>query len=182
MAPVYEENNHRVKITKQGFSEAKYGLQFVLTVLPIDHPSGYERTVYLSLTDIDGERAQYADKTIEVLKHLGFYGDEASLARLDPDHAQCHSFVGVECEAYCKHKTKDDKVFERWYINTPRSGGVEYNTPKAAMMRKLDNLFGKELKEPPPETTPQQNAPSPDNPGITPQEATATTGEDEIPF
>lgn len=182
MAPAYKQGSHRVRVVKQGFAEGEYGLQFVLTVVPLGHENGYERTVYLSLTDADGQRAEYADKSIGVLKHLGFHGDEASMARLDPEHPQFHSFHGVECEAYCQHKDKGGKVVERWYINTPRSGGVEYTKPKAVMLKKLDSLFGKELKEAPPETAPQHTAPPLTDPGVLEAEAAATTGEDDIPF
>lgn len=148
MAPYYPEGKHPATIINQCFDDGKYGLQFILEI-EIDDNTGNKRTVYLALTDEDGQRAKYADITIEVLRHLGFAGSEASLVRLDPDHANHFSFVGVPCEGYCKHKTNDaGNTNERWYINTPRAG-MERTPPEKTALRKLDSLFGKELKEPP---------------------------------
>jgi hypothetical protein len=151
MAPHFHEGTHSITIVNQGFDDGDYGVQFLLTV-DVDN-TGKERTVYLALTDEHGQRAKYADKTIEVLRHLGFAGSEASLTRLDTEHSNHFSLVGVHCEGYCSHKTKGDgTVGERWYINTPRAG-MERTPPAKTALRKLDSLFGKELKEPLPEGT-----------------------------
>jgi hypothetical protein len=178
MAPYYPEGKHPATIVGQLFDDGKYGLQFILEI-EIDDNTGNKRTVYLSLTDEKGQRAQYADITIEVLRHLGFAGSEASLARLDPDAANHFSFIGCRCEGYCKHKTNEEgKTGERWYINTPRAA-VERTPPEKNALRKLDSLFGKELKEPPPEGAqpPQQATQQPEQP----TDADAQSGDD-IPF
>jgi len=189
MAIFYQEGTHRVRIVHQGFPDpGEYGQQFIITIQPIGNAQSYDRPVYLSLTNADGQPSDYSDKSIEVLKYLGFHGNKASLARLDPSHPQFHDFAGIECEAYCKHKEKEKngvvKVFEQWYINTPRSGGISYVTPEPTALKKLDSLFGKELKSPPPTTV--QDSPPPTAPPVdisNPEAvAAATAGQKDIPF
>lgn len=178
MAPHYPEGKYPAIVVGQGFDDNQYGVQFLLEI-EIDDGTGNKRTVYLSLTDENGQRAKYADITIEVLRHLGFAGSETSLSRLDPDHANHFSFIGAQCEGYCKHKTNSEgRTGERWYINTPRAG-MERTPPKQTALRKLDSLFGKELKEPlsevmqPPRQPTQQPEQSAD---------AAEQPDDDIPF
>ena len=148
MPPRYREGKYPATIVGQEFDDGQYGVQFIIE-LETNGNSGDNRSVYLSLTDEHEQRAKYADKTIEVLRHLGFAGSEASFTRLDPGHANHFSLIGCQCEAYCKHKTNaEGNVGERWYINTPRAG-MERTPPEKTALRKLDSLFGKELKEPP---------------------------------
>lgn len=142
MAPVYECGTYRATITGQRFDDGQYGWQFVLTIQPIANPMKGERTVYLSLTDENGDRAKYADRSIDAIRHLGFTGD-ADLAKLDPDKSGFFSFIGKEVEVKCDHK--NDK--ERWYIMTPRSG-QENTSPPTVIASKFRALFGKELKKP----------------------------------
>lgn len=180
MAPFYPEGKYPATIVSQAFDDGQYGVQFILEI-EIDDNTGNKRTVYLSLTDEHGQRAKYADITIEVLRHLGFAGSEASLARLDPDASNHFSFVGCRCEGYCKHKTNNEgRTGERWYINTPRAG-AERTPPAATALRKLDSLFGKELKEAPgagSQPPPQQSSESTEQPEPPPTE----TPGDDIPF
>ncbi len=191
MPPYYNKGTHRVRILSQGFPDAnEYGQQFVIKVLVLGQAAEYERPVFLSLTNADGQASDYSNKTMEVLKYLGFHGEDASLARLDPDHIDHYSFVGIECVGYCKHKTKtneetgETKTFENWYINTPRSGGVEYGKPDSMALKKLDSLFGKELKQSPPTTI--QDSPPPKNKPVDVNNAAAETEaarqDQEIPF
>lgn len=182
MAPFYPEGKYPATVVGQSFDDGQYGVQFILEI-EIDDGTGNKRTVYLSLTDEHEQRAKYADITIEVLRHLGFAGSEASLCRLDPDHANPFSLIGVECEGYCKHKTNTEgRTGERWYINTPRAG-VERTPPKQTALRKLDSLFGKELKAAPPEgaapPVTRQVDDTPDSPG---QDTDPSVEGDDIPF
>ena len=175
----YEQGTYHIQIIEQGFDEGKYGLSFWLKFSVTG--GEYERTAFLSLIDEEGNPARYAEKSMEVLRHLGFSGAEGKLSILDPRHPQCVSFVGIECEGYCSHKVKDDgNVVERWYINTPRDG-METKPPEKDTLRKLDALFGKELKQaakdnpqPPP---PQDgySAPAERQPPVVPE-------ADNIPF
>ena len=180
MAPYYSEGKYPATIVSQAFDDGQYGLQFILEI-EIDDNTGNKRTVYLSLTDENGQRAKYADITVEVLRHLGFAGSEASLTRLDPDASNHFSFVGCLCEGYCKHKTNGEgKVGERWYINTPRAG-VERTPPEKNALRKLDTLFGKELKEAPPAGVPPvQKAAT--QPAEQREPLPADRPDDDIPF
>ena len=178
MAAHYQKGTYPATIVGQGFVESKYGWQFVLKIEPQCNGEVRERTVFLALTDEQGNRAQYADQSIEVIKHLGFHGGDANLARLDPADPEHHSFLGLECQAYCTHKEKDGDVFERWYINTPRSGGVEYSQPNAIAMKKLQSLFGKELKDSPePKSVTEQTQAE-----VTQEATTAASGGDDVPF
>lgn len=144
MAPHYEEGTYRGLITEQGFDESKYGLQFWIK-FRLDGER--ERTAFLSLTDEKGNRSKFADKSLEVLLHLGFPGGDGKLSVLDPRHPSCFSFVDREAEFYCSHKRRDDgTVVERWYVNTPRTG-METTPPERDSMRRLDALFGKTLRD-----------------------------------
>jgi hypothetical protein len=181
MAPFYAEGKYPATVVGQDFDDGQYGVQFLLE-LEINDNSGNRRTVYLSLTDEHGQRAKYADITIEVLRHLGFAGSEASIARLAHDHANPFSLIGVQCEGYCKHKTNSEgRTGERWYINTPRAG-MERTPPAKTALRKLDSLFGKELKEPLPEgAAPPRATQEPEASGSVQIQPGETDG-DAIPF
>jgi hypothetical protein len=184
MVAKYEQGTYQAVITGQGFAESQFGWQFLLKIQPNNDGGEGERTVYLSLTDENGARAEYADKTMEVLRHLGFGGADADLAQLDPEGASHFSLVGVQCEAYCKHTSKDGKVFERWYINTPYSGGAEITTPANAVFTKLRSLFGKELRapiEPAPPASEPANEPAP-VPTVEDIQQEAAETKDSIPF
>ena len=159
--PSYEKGTYRATIVGQGFPEpSEYGLQYAIE-LEIG-VSKDRRTSYLSLTDADGNRAEYADASIKVLRYLGFCESEADFAQLDPDHSEHHSFIGKVVDAYCSPKVKDSKTSERWYINTPGAGTAIKPLEKSSI-RKLNALFGKEIKapadSPPPVTAPKAAPP-----------------------
>jgi hypothetical protein len=175
---MFAVGTYPARIGRQAFDEGQYGCQFVLTIVVSDGEREQERSVFLSLTDEKGEKSQYADKTIEVLKYLGFSG---SLAQLDPRHPQHVSLAGIDVTAYCAHKAKEDgTVKERWYINVPRVG-METKSPEKSTFRKLDALFGKALKSngtqqaKPPAA---REAPKPVH-EMTPEEVAAEVGDQE---
>jgi hypothetical protein len=179
MSTYYPQGAQQADIVAQGFVDGEFGWQFTLTIIPVG--GEHKRTVYLSLTDQHGARHKHADNSINVLRHLGFHGAEADFARLDPGHPDCHSFAGQGVEAYCNHKTKDNgTAVEQWYINTPRAATAVKPLEKD-MARKLNALFGKELKA---GTSIAPSVPTPTPPtGITPAEAAAETEtEDDVPF
>ncbi len=162
---MYQEGTYPgSRIIKQGFpAPGNYGMQFAITVLP--GGGAKKRTVYLSLTDENGEPHEYSDKAIEVLRYLGFHGDSVDFGKLDPSQDGHFSFVGMEVECYCSVKTKDDgTIKENWYINTPRSDGSV--SPESANIRKLNSLFGKAMKTgsaPPPKIGPPKTS-TPESP------------------
>ena len=170
------------RILKQGFpAPGEYGMQFALTVLP--GGGAKNRTVYLSLTDGNGEPHEYSDKALDVLRYLGFRGDSVDFGKLDPSQDGHFSFVGMEIECYCSVKARDDGTTkENWYINTPSTGGGAIVSPESADIRKLNSLFGKAMKtgsasSPPPKIAPPEvSAPAP------PIDLTLPDDGPDIPF
>ncbi len=157
--PYQDKTTYKARIIGQGFPEpGEYGLQFSIQLQP--EGGGPPRTSYLSLTDPSGQPHEHSDRAIEVLRHLGFYGQSIDFGMLDPSQSGHFSFVGIEVIAYCSIKTKPDgKKTEYWYINTPGSGGGAIVSPKADDIRKLNSLFGKAMKTggtPPPKTAPPE--------------------------
>lgn len=179
----YAEGTYPATVVGQCFDDGKFGMQFLIE-LEIDDNTGSKRTAYMSLTNDKGDRHKNAHKTIAVIRHLGFSGSETSMARLDPSHANHFSFVGARCDLFCSHYTNDaGDAKVNWYINTPRAG-MERTPPQKNALRKLDSLFGKELKEPAAEGTqaPQTQPPSSDRPpDNVPNDSDLASGED-LPF
>lgn len=172
----FPTGNHRGIISSQAFNDSEYGLQLVVGVF-VEHEDGeQQRTVYLPLTDAEGQPAKttdgtnLADKTLEVLKHLGLPGDRLSV--LDPDHPEFFDLAGKHVELYCSHKMKEGNVFERWYINTPRA--IQGKPADQKQLRRLDALFGKALKQKGKAATPATTEPQSDG-GEPP-------ADDDIPF
>jgi hypothetical protein len=145
MTVYYNQGTYPVRIVEQYWDETEYGMQFCLKILPTNVEQPYERTVYLSFTDADGNKAQFYEKTLDVLAHLGFAEDR--FEKLDPRHPQCVNFVDTEITAYCKHKP-DGKggAKEAWYINVPKDK-YEPKPVESSQLRKLNALFGKDMKE-----------------------------------
>lgn len=141
----YPKGTHRARITGQGFPAAnEYGMRFMFRILP--NGGEYERTAYHPLSDSEGRPAERSDQTIAIFQMLGFGGDDSDIAQLDPEHPNHFSFIGLEVDAYCQHKQRDDGIeVERWYINIPREGPIIEPLEKP-MARKLNALFGKQLK------------------------------------
>lgn len=151
MAAHYASGVHVAEIVGQEFAETDFGVQLAIKIMPQN--GEYERTVFLGLTDKEGNPASFtnsmgetvnvADQSLEVIAYLGL--PDGQLSRLAPGHPEFFSFEGMQVQAYCQHKVKKDgAVSERWYINVPRALGqpLEKNA-----LRKLDALFGKALKD-----------------------------------
>jgi len=140
MAVYYKEGTYTASILSHTFAPGKFGVQLVIEIEPFVDGNIYKRTVFLPFLDEQGNPAKYADKTIEVLQSIGYYDDPS---RLDNQSANPISLVGTEITAYCKHTGGK----ERWYINTPREQ-VEREVVDKNTLRKLDALFGRQLKKP----------------------------------
>lgn len=150
---MYEQGKYKFKITAQGFTQAKSGNpQFFLTgkvtgqinprnATEIYDCDNYERTIKVTITD------NTIDRILSDLRNIGFTGSRFS--ELDPSNPKCHSFVGTEIDAECRHKPgRDDKskLFEDWdfpYSRAPR----EAIASDKSVASKLDALFGKKLSE-----------------------------------
>ena len=181
--PYHEEGIHNCKIIGQGFTKSatKGTPGFYLKIQP--DGSEYEREVTWWITEGTHEFA------IRDLRKLGFQGD--SFGSLDPDAPGYHDFAGQSIHVECRHEPGNNgKTYERWelpFAGTPR----ETASLEKKEIRKLDNLFGKALKqsviaapaEAPAEETPA--APQ-EQEHITRQdaidEANQAANDDDIPF
>lgn len=175
----YEPGRYWCKVTGQAMGTSSKGNpQFVLTfavvgkVDPSD-PGGEliscpknERRMFLTITEKTGEYV------IKDLKVLGY--QKQSFAFLNPDRDGYHDFTGREFEARCEPNEYEGKTTERW-----RVVGEQYKPepPDPKEIKKLDNLFGKQLKEAFPVEKPQRAS----GPPATEAEL-AGAKSDDIPF
>ena len=134
----YQEGIYKVQVLGQGLNEStKKGTPgFFLSILP--DGGAYERRIQWWLTE----------KTVEFvlrdLKKLGY--NYPTFTRLDTECEGYHNFVGMEFEAACKHEVDPNdssKVYERWELPYEAAEIVRLDKKGA---RKLDALFGKQLK------------------------------------
>jgi len=137
-APYYSEGNYQATIRSHTFTPGQYGVQLVIGIEPVVDVEAYPRTVYLPFLDAEENPDKNIDRTISALNSIG-YADNPS--RLDPQSDNPASLIGTEITVTCKYN-KDGK--ERWYIKTPRE---ECEPVAKTTLRKLDALFGKELKK-----------------------------------
>lgn len=137
MANYYQEGNYEATILSHTFTPGKFGVQLVIEIEPHVEGNAYPRTVYLAFLDESGNPAKHIDETIAALAAMD-YTDIPS--RLDKQSKNPASLIGTEIKVTCKYN-KDGK--ERWYINTPRA---ELEAVDSGTLRKLDALFGKQLK------------------------------------
>jgi len=150
MAVHYAPGTYPAKITGQDIIETEYGFQLAIRIMPQD--GEYERTVFLGLTNADGSPASFewegetinvADQTLDVVAYLGL--PDGHISKLSPTHPEHFSLIGLQVEAYCSHKAKQDgSQVERWRINTPRA--LPGKPAETNSLKKLDSLFGKALK------------------------------------
>jgi hypothetical protein len=216
MAAHYEEGRYRVRVAGQaldaGGKPKEGGGATAPSVLLIVRPVGfydaegdlisedfqYDRTIYMQLTDSTIGTADKAGWVLQTLQYLGF--DRDSFGALDPDVEGHFSFVGLECDAICKHDTYGGKTREKWSVHRPGNGGqgpaVTRMEKKA--VRALDAKFGKVLKaavKAKPEATAQES-PKPEpkpkkgkkheivvrGPGVSGEPAVLDPNAQDIPF
>lgn len=136
--PYYAEGDYTATIISHTFAPGEYGVQLVIGIEPNVEAQMYPRTIYLPFLDKDENPDKNYERTIAALNHIG-YADNPS--RLDKDSDNPASLVGNEIDVVCKYSNAGK---ERWFIKTPRE---EREPVGKAMLRKLDSLFGKELKK-----------------------------------
>ena len=147
MSVFYEQGRYRGRVTKQAIGETKTEQpQFVLSFQVIAQYFGedlenvaqvYERSMFRV---INGNTIQYVTQDLE---QLGYPHD--SFRFLSPDTPNFHNFAGHEFDFVCKHETYQGKESEKWSL--ARDGeGFEVKPLATDKMRKLDALFGKQLK------------------------------------
>lgn len=147
MKPYYEVGVHVGRVIQQALTESNGGTpQFLLRVKVLGrgladgsyepHGQQFERSIYLPLTE------KTLEWVVPQLQAIGFTG--RSIAQLDPDHPQAHSFVGQDIDLYCGRDEYKGVEKEKWGISSgPKEFVSKTLDPKA--LRKLDALFGKAL-------------------------------------
>ena len=177
--PHFNQSLHRVRVTAQGFDESKekktpfFWLAFTplfetdTTGAEIAQCADFEREVRLYLHE------NTIDQTVERLRGLGW--DGASWADLEPYALDGFSFVDHEIDVRCSHEQQGDNVYERWELP---SGGRR-SEHKTGMTRRLDALFGSQLKATAAKGK-KAAGKAKAKPKSEPELSTAT--EDEIPF
>lgn len=145
----YERGRYVCEVVAQGFSEAKNEKQtpfFYLTFKPVAllNPSNwdeqfacdnYERDVKLWLS------SKAVPFSIARLRGLGWNGN--SFRELEPGGG--YSFVGQKVELVCDHETNDGNTYDRW--DFPFEGNSIQHEESPGLAKKLDSLFGRELKK-----------------------------------
>jgi len=151
----FDEGKYLCRVTRQALGETKNGNpQFVLSFDPMGmvdsrNPEGdliacpnYERSVFRSITK------KTVDWVLDEVKHLcelaGIKESLSGFEYLDPNTSGFFDFTGVEFEATCSHETWEGKTREKWSIWT--GGSMEVTPLDNSKARKLNSLYGKELK------------------------------------
>ncbi len=149
--PFYAEGQYVCEIISQNMTQASTGNpQFVLRfkVLGTPDPNNpdnyliapqqYERSCYRTITE------KTIDWFIDDLRALGFNG--RSFRDLSPDSPNFCSFKGLSVEMYCKYAPGKNGQREEWNISHPRSSAPELKQLEPQQVRKLDDLFGRQLR------------------------------------
>ena len=140
MAPHYAEGVYECEIVGQGLNTSKTkGTPGVfLDIVPQN--GQYDRRIQWWITD------KTVDFVIRDLRLIGFAGE--SWSELDPTSEKFYDFTGKTIQAQCRYErdaTDPSKVYERWelpYEGKPR----ETIRLDKKQVRKLDMMFGKQLK------------------------------------
>lgn len=175
-SPYYDVGRYLVRLGKHAVVEKTAGPQLVIKfeVLGVYDKtgqvvdcSGYERSFYRVLND---KTMSFA---IDELKALGFSAPKFS--SLDPESDDPFSFDGIECDMWCSHKPdQNGNLRENWAPAKTGSGEIEGKRADRSALRKLDSLFGKELKSSKPTASKRE-----------PQPAAAMAqgvSDDDVPF
>lgn len=151
MSAYYEPGNYLCEITDHRLGTTQTGKpQWVLTFIVQafllngneEAVSQSERRIYRVITD---NTFQYLKDDVEHLMTLGeISGDVTGFEALDLGNPGALDFRGVKFEAYCKHEEYQGDIKERWQIS---SGKREVEPLDNSELRKLNNLFGKELRK-----------------------------------
>ena len=151
----FAQGRFHCKVVGQFLSAAKSGNeQFALQFEPIGQinpadpegellncPVGKSRTMYRAITP---KTIDWLKKDLKYLCERGGITPRfTSFADLCPNTPGFTDFTNIEFEAWCDHETYEGKTREKWNI---ASGSAEAKPLEPAAMRKLDALFGKELK------------------------------------
>jgi hypothetical protein len=182
MSTHYNQGPYFCDVTGQQLTKTKNGNpQFELDMQPyaaiqqdgeplVLDANGPPRTIYMVITEKSG------DFVLENLRSIGFAGSSFSQLDADMSKGKVHSFVGQRIRTFCNHETYEGVTREKWMVS---SGEKRQNEPlDTASVRKLDALFGKQLKN-----GAKSSAPAAEKAAPPPAEDHAlVTEDDDIPF
>lgn len=146
-------------------------------VSPVDR--SFDREIMLWLTE------STADRTCEDLRRIGFTGD--SFDELVDGPAR-ESLIGQEVQCRCEAQLNKGKEYEKWNLSGSARSAVNNAKLDDHGVRKLNALFGKQLKA---SKLQQANTPGPAQPvradaekfaADINQELAAVQEDDSIPF
>lgn len=182
MTTFYQPGRYWGKITEQAIGKTSNGnpqivLRFLVLgrinpanpegdLLPVE--SQMERTFYRVITE------KTIDFVMQDLETLGFSG--TSFSQLDPNHESSQDLTGKELEWSCSHESYQDDMKERWHL---ARSGVVVQPLESKELRKLDAMFGKQLKA---GASKKPNDKPQDESGRKVPEPVNETESDDIPF
>ncbi len=190
--PYYEPGRYWGRITHQKLGKSSNDnpqlmISFVvLGKINVKDPDGellpvtqqWERTVFRVITD------KTIDWVMQDLDKLGWTGDD--WATFDEQHPSCCSIVGTEATFSCNiephHKTKEPR--EVWSVSQDNVG-LTVVPLEASDLRKLNAMFGKNLKgrqKPEPQQQLARAATTPPPIGSEAAAAEAAAADDGVPF
>lgn len=145
-ATFYAEGRYLCEIVDQGLSTAKSGnmqIVFKVKVLEGTQPARdvkqYERSIYLTVTE------KTMEYLVPKLQALGYHRD--ALRFLDLSQSQHHDLRGQQAEIFCKHEEGNDgNLREKWDIASSQSKPLDLVAPDSKVLRQLDALFGRQVK------------------------------------
>jgi len=151
----------------------------------------YERSMWKSITD---KTIDWLKQDVQYLLEQGGLDDSFDrMDRLDSQTPGCLQFIGIKCQARCNSNTFEGKTTDKWGLGYEPEGGkkLDINLLDNAGVRKLDALFGKQLKSnsapksaPPPADQNQQNPATEIGPqsSYTAADVDAVAADKDIPF
>jgi hypothetical protein len=196
---VYEPGIYwiRIKDFRLGKSSKKETPQWVLTFqveskVNTADPEGsayacdqYERSIFRAITD---KTIDWLKSDIAFLLEQGKIDDTFDrMDRLDSGTPGCLPLAGIICQAYCNHKTFEGNTKEEWGLGYERGRKLEIKLLESADVRKLDSMFGKQLRgSRAPKSAPTvQPAPAPEigpQSSYTDADVAAVENDPDVPF
>jgi len=128
----YEKGQYDCQIHSHYFGESKLKKTPFLAFRFTPAGGEYEREVLLYLTP------NTVDRAIAILREMGWHGSRFS----ELDHVR---FNGKLVVLDCTHEHSNGNDYDKWDFPRPKSENGSVNDP--AVAKKLDALFGSELKK-----------------------------------
>lgn len=133
----------------------------------------WERAIFRAVTE---KTMPWVTKDLAVLHYT-----HDSFRYLSPEDPQYDPLGGIDFEAVCEHEVYEGKQRERWQM--AHGGSVQVKPLDTKSVRKLDALFGKQLKEA--KVAKSNGKDTPYSEAVKPEPQHTNTGpggQDDIPF